>query len=504
MKNIQYIKIICLGILFGSFFSCNDRLNEGPEDTAEVSTVDYSSAIAAKAMAVGIYSKFKDIAWPQTAILSVRGDDVNAGGKGDQAPFTDTDRYSYDANFWMYNNLWESFYQRIVDYTATIEQLEKFRAGGVDPNLINQYQAECKTLRAFTLLEISRVWGKVIVMENLDQSTLTLKSKDDVMKWVSAQMDEAAPNLPDMRPNQRTDINGGVTKYTALAIKAMANLELKNYQAVADASGAIINSGKFGLFSSYYDLFKINGKLANENLLEIQYSDTASSSNIKFDTWDFYGPQKWTPVVSTAGGGWGFYEPSLKYIKFMLDRGEKERLETSVIFTPAGIAQIKSDPNYATLPSWVSNITRDGDQFLNHERYLFLSGKHYLPSTQLTSGFNSYGSNKNLIAIRYAEVLLMYAEAVSRGANATAGTAVSAVNVVRQRAGLSALSSVTSDQVMDEKYAELGMEWGIRFYDMVRLGNTAALSYDGRTFTLDKQFLPYPTAQVDKINALSK
>ena len=39
---------------------------------------------------------------------------------------------------------------------------------------------------------------------------------------------------------------------------------------------------------------------------------------------------------------------------------------------------------------------------------------------------------------------------------------------------------------------------------MVRLGNTTALSYDGRTFTMEKQFLPYPLAQVDKINALSK
>ena len=98
----------------------------------------------------------------------------------------------------------------------------------------------------------------------------------------------------------------------------------------------------------------------------------------------------------------------------------------------------------------------------------------------------------------------MYAEAVARGANPTAGTAASAVNLVRQRAGLSTLSSVTADQVMDEKYAELGMEWGIRYFDMVRLGNTTALSYDGRTFTMEKQFLPYPLAQVDKINALSK
>jgi len=46
------------------------------------------------------------------------------------------------------------------------------------------------------------------------------------------------------------------------------------------------------------------------------------------------------------------------------------------------------------------------------------------------------------------------------------------------------------------------MEWGTRFFDMVRTGNYAALSYDGRTFTADKIYLPYPQNQVDQIPAL--
>ena len=55
---------------------------------------------------------------------------------------------------------------------------------------------------------------------------------------------------------------------------------------------------------------------------------------------------------------------------------------------------------------------------------------------------------------------------------------------------------------MDEKFAELAMEWGIRFWDMIRLGKTAELSYDGRTFTADKAFLPYPQAQIDQLPGL--
>lgn len=505
MKNFIYIKAIFIAVaLSGTLSSCDSRLDKDLELTTG-SSMEYTSTEGAKGALVGAYQKFQDMGWEQIPLISVRGDDVNAGGLGDQQAFSDTDKFVYDNNYWMYNSVWENFYQKIVQITAQIEELEKYRAAGVNAKLIDQYEAECKTLRAFSLLEISRVWGDAFLMKTLDQTQLTFEKKDDIMKWISTEMDESIPKLPDMRPNQRTDLKGGVTKYTALAIKAMANQELKNYPAVAEATGAIINSGKFSLYSDFYQLFKIPGKLADENLLEVQYSDYGTASGTQDNhLWGFYGPTSWKPAVEGSGAGWGFYEPSMKWIKFMLKRGEKERLETSVLFTNRGIAEIKKDPAFATLPSWISNTTRDGDVINDYARAMFASGKHYLPSKQLTPGRTDYGSNKNYIVIRYAEILLMYAEAVTRGASPSAGTADNAVNLVRKRAGLSPLSGVTSQQVMDEKFAELGMEWGIRYYDMVRLGNTAELSYDGRTFTMDKQYLPYPLAQLDKIKSLQK
>jgi starch-binding outer membrane protein, SusD/RagB family len=187
----------------------------------------------------------------------------------------------------------------------------------------------------------------------------------------------------------------------------------------------------------------------------------------------------------------------MKYIKFMLHRGEHTRLQTSVLFTNKGIAEIKKDPGYATLPAWISDTTLSGDVFSDAARYLFLSGKHYLPSYQITPGQTLYGTNKNFTCIRYAEILLMHAEALTQGASGSVMSADAAVNAVRARAGLAPLSGVTNAQVMDEKFAELGMEWGTRFYDMIRLGKYSELSYDGRTFTTDKTFYPYPKTQSD-------
>ena len=109
-----------------------------------------------------------------------------------------------------------------------------------------------------------------------------------------------------------------------MPLQALANLELKNYQAVADATSQIISSNAFTLEPDYYQLFKLDGKLNNENILELQYSDFGSASgNLEAYLFAFFGPESWEPKVSGAGGGWGFYEPSMKYIKFMLSIEEK-------------------------------------------------------------------------------------------------------------------------------------------------------------------------------------
>ena len=65
-----------------------------------------------------------------------------------------------------------------------------------------------------------------------------------------------------------------------------------------------------------------------------------------------------------------------------------------------------------------------------------------------------------------------------------------------------AITGVTLQNVVDEKFAELAMEWGVRYYDLIRWEKYDELNYDGRTFTTDKIYLPYPQNQVDQLPAL--
>lgn len=504
MKLKRYI--IPFATLVAALFitaSCSKKLDQLPENRTFTGETDYTISSNMIQPLLGCYADFNNTQWENFPALAVRGDDVNAGGLGDQQDLSEEDNFRYNSGYWMFNSVWQNFYSDIFNANSALEQIALYKAAGSNATLADQYTAETKVLLSWKLFLLGRVWGKVFVPTSSDPTTLytlPLSTKEEVMQHISDMMDEAIPSLPAVRPNERADIPGGVTKYTALAMKALANLELKNYQKVADATGEIINANKYTLEPDYYNLFKIKGKLNNENIWEMQYSDFGQGSGDNYSyLYAFFGPQGWTPKVAGAGDGWGFWEPSMTYIKFMLGRGEKTRLETSVLFTPRGITELAKT---TTVPSWVSNVTPSGDKINDFAREMFVSGKHYLPSDQLTPGRTDYGTNKNFTCIRYAEILLMYAEALTQGASGTAGTADHAVNLVRERAGLSDLTGVTNAQVMDEKFAELAMEWGTRFYDMVRLGNTAALSYEGRTFTMDKAFLPYPQAQVDLLPAL--
>lgn len=507
MKHKSYLsRYIFFTLVVFLMASCQDNLDAPPENTQFAADVDYTRSDDMILPILGAYAEFYTRGWEGIPLISLRGDDVNAGGLGDQQNFAETDKFNYTQDYWMYNSLWEVFFKDIYVFESTIEQLDLYQEFAANKALADQYKAEARVLQGFLLFQMSRVWGDIFIPPSSDPSdvvNIDVTPKAGVMQHVSDMMDAVMDDLPAIHPRKRSDIPGGVTRYTALAVKALANLELENYQAVADATSEIINSGEYALEPDFYELFKIKGKLNDEVLLELQYSDygqpTGDANNYLMA---FFGPQGWTPKVEGAAGGWGFYEPSLKFIKFMLDRGETTRLETSVCFTDRGIEELKTYTGQSEFPEFVKNTTRSGDQFNDYARALFASGKHYLPSDQLTPGRTSYGSNKNFICIRYAEILLMHAEALSNGASGAAISADEAVNMVRTRVGMPTLSGVTLDQILDEKFAELAMEWGTRYYDMVRYGRNSELSYDGRTYSEDKEFLPYPQNQVDQLPAL--
>ena len=225
MKNIFKFRII-LFILPVFLFTCEDNLDEEQELIVLTGQIDYTSEDGAFGALIGAYEKFQSVGWEQIPLLAVRGDDVNAGGLGDQQGFADTDNYIYDNNYWMYNSIFENWSQDILQITSQIESLERFRDGGVNSALIDQYIAECKVLRGFITLELSRLFGDVYKIQTTDQTQIEVLPKDELMVWISTQ------SVQSIAPDGVAVLTGTPFKYITVSVGAIVKATCTHSPAV--------------------------------------------------------------------------------------------------------------------------------------------------------------------------------------------------------------------------------------------------------------------------------
>lgn len=165
------------------------------------------------------------------------------------------------------------------------------------------------------------------------------------------------------------------------------------------------------------------------------------------------------------------------FYDWAIKRGETIRATTSFLIggttTPSGdLVQKAGNPNNTNM--W--------------------NGKWYLPLEQFTEGRTTYGSNNNVRILRYADVLLMNAEAKVRLSGPGAGD--TPFNLVRKRAQMPELTNVTVDQIIDERRMELCAEWGERYADLIRTGKAASV-LGPKGWTVDKTYFPIPQTQLD-------
>ena len=194
-----------------------------------------------------------------------------------------------------------------------------------------------------------------------------------------------------------------------------------------------------------------------------------SGDIVSSDNWfAFQGPRGEAPI-----SGWAFIEPTEKIRNLFSKRGEAVRAETTFLMTDA--------------------TTRDGDYIpvAQPGEPTAYNGKAYTPANQMTPGRTGYGDNNNIRVFRYADVLLMNAEAkVRKGQNGDAP-----LNLVRERAGLAPIANATLDQILEERQVELALEWGERFFDLVRT-DRATQELPGFVKG-ESEYYPIPQDQID-------
>lgn len=497
-RILEYTAVVVILLLVGS---CSEFLNNPIEGRVPVNEIDYSDESRMVEPVSSLYAEARSHSlthWANQAMVWFRSDFIFKGAHaGDQPVMEDIQDFQYQTmrNAWFVGNLWVEHFGLVKDSNAALRELTKFREElGSSPRL-QQYAAEVRWFRALAYWRMLRFYGDVpFYNKDVIAAELRLSPRDEVYNYVVSELEDIVDDLPSEHPNQ-LEREGAVTKWAAYMLLAKISADFQDYETMLSASEAIVNEGPFSLHPNYKELFRYEGQLSDGNIFELQYTDFGNSSGYATSI-----GQYWVfPGIKQEGGtkyngepfqsGWGFSMPAQKFVDLMEDRDEDIRLETTIIEPNTKTAEgdsIGSIPS--DLQSLLDRYNENGRGVA--EKY-FLKG--YIPFRDQTEGRHQPGGYMNITLFRYADALLLYAEALVHQNGPGAGDQY--INQVRERANMSPVSGADIDDILEERAAELAYEWeGHRFFDLVRLDKaegTIPNFVQG-----EHEFYPIPESQI--------
>lgn len=474
MKNLKYILLVTIGSLLGS---CDDFFDKQPLDQLSNATFWKTESDMRMALAgvyrrmqyemvddrIGAWDGLTDNAWSQYPWLN----DIYSIAKGD---VVSTNVLS--------SGMWNYCYRAIASCNIFLDNVERMTS--VDPDLVTRAKAEVRFIRAFEYYWLTQLFGDVpLVLE--PQTTENMRKsrtpKSEVVAKMHEDLDFAIANLPDEA------YAGHAVKGSAQALKARIELFNGNFEAAATLAKEIIDGGIFSLSDDYRANFlESHGQ---DNCPEIIFS-------IKFQ-----GPNNPNPSDQTYGW-WGSVNP---FEEFVLSHEPGDiRLKANVLSPgdpwPLGEKQIGPAGAFFAGDQQFIGTTYNANKWVNQE-------------TATPANWASLGNDAT--HLRFAEVLLVYAEAQNEASGPDASV-YEAINAVRERAELDPLPEDLSqdemrERIRHERRVELAFE-GQRFFDLRRWGllssvipNLPEPPSSATTFRVWKDhfaLLPVPQAEIDK------
>lgn len=480
IKNIFAASAVVVAM--GALTAC-DYLDIEPENSVPVQNVDFTDIENMYQPVSGCYGAIRgcNMHWIINLLTNMRDGDIWSGRVDDQGDLVTMDKYVYNPSWWGVNEMWSQYYNMIRHCNSALQSLDSYAEHITNDNDMKTYRSYCgevRIIRALAYYRLTQMFGDVTIMDVNTQSALRRSTRQVVYEYILRDLEYAMANTPKVRPNEMAHV-GAFSGYSAQAFAAKIYLQMENWQKVAELTGDMITSGKFELYSDYYQLFKLPGRLCNESLMESQVTDFGLGSGDYVGVDQFFnccGPSISNPDTETkSAGGWTFQGYWPEFVTWVEGRGETVRDVTSLLrggtTTPSGDA-VAMPGNSLNTNVW--------------------NGKYYLPLEQFTTGRTDYGVGNNVRIMRYADVLLMNAEANVR----LGKSGDDPFNEVRRRAKMPELSGVTLAQILDERRMEFCGEWGERYSDLLRTGEAAKV-LGSRGWTPALAYFPLPTGQTD-------
>jgi len=422
--------------------------------------------------------------FPEWFIGDVVSDDALKGGQnvGDMADVYDLENFKTNSNNALLLDYYRAQWQGIARCNLPLQEIPKMKTDLILTSSVqNRLVGELKFLRALYYFRLVRVFGGVPLVTQVIESAANWKQPRATSAQIYTQMisdlEDANAKLWKKSKYPATDL-GRATKGAAQAMLLKVNLYNHNYVDAKRWGDSIMTSNEYDLIPNYADNFSLAGENGKESVFEIQFMENANSDygGANGEGGEGYTRGTFTPILtrsrSKIGGGWGFNKPTQNLFN---------EFETIPAVDPRREATILNP-----LDSEIENATEEiylGSRYLNRKYALINTDGSYYKLTHPTRG------PINTKVIRYADVLLMYAEACCElNDKVPAKTALEKVRA-RARGAASILPSFPygaySDNQSDltkairhERRVELAME-GHRWFDLCRWGisNEVMLAY---------------------------
>ena len=423
-------------------------------------------------------------------IKTLLSDESNAGGSdaGDQPGYQTIDNYNFDATNDKIREAWRMAYYTIYRANKVVNRSSS------ETELRKRLIAEAKVVRAYNYFELVSLWGDVpLVLDDIPPASYTAtgrKPKADVYAQIQKDLTEAIAVLPLKSAYTGSD-RFRVSKGTAQALLGKALLYQQKWAEAAAQFEAVITSTQYGLASSIGAAFSRAQEFGIESVFEISYSNVRSydwgnfpwdwqpESNIHIQLMGPRGDYYTKAPADSLIAGWGFNLPKQKMWDAFVAAGDVQRRK-QIVMSQAEL--IAAGGNWTNPTAW------DYEGFFQRKYGAFASQTGG-PVSEL-----NYGTNWR--HIRYADVLLMAAEAYNKSSNDVKARGY--LNLVRQRSGLadvSASGTALFDAIVKERQLELAFE-GFRYTDLVRW-NLAQQELGGLGYQANKHnVLPIPDFDV--------
>ncbi|MDR6734691.1 RagB/SusD family nutrient uptake outer membrane protein [Sphingobacterium sp. 2149] len=471
MKKIHVLSTVIL--IFLTAISCS-KLEEDPA-SALVSEQYYLNQDQAIAAVTGTYRKLYETGQSLYNSLLQIGvematDDYEAGPRARNAHVRALSNLTHDASNDRMEQLWKQSYDAINASNVNIAKISVLSASQIDPTLQQRLINEAKFLRALHYFNLVRWFGPVPLVtspvESLSpQELYVAKATEDAVYGLIIADLKSASALPNYKSYSESD-KGRATAGAAKSLLAKVYLTRGDWANAKLLAKEVIDKEGYALFQDFANVFNIGEKNGIEHIFSAQFKGNSGYQGNSLAS---------RSAPADIPGINGDYADALHSEGGLYKSFATRDKRLSVTFTTGMVSPI------------------DG-------KYYALNKPQFSKYYDETVVGNQGQSSKNMPIIRYAEVLLIFAEAENE-LNGPTLEALNAINAVRRRAGIDEVSvTETKDAfrelVFEERRKELVYEYQ-RWFDLVRRGATyyvAKLKAAGKT-NASARHIHFPTPQ---------